>query len=209
MNEQLYSWAQLRGHFPYSKCPTYLTVVRHGQTTFNQARLVSGSNPHISLSALGKQQARRLASYGPYDLAISSTLPRAIATLDIAIDAGLDVAAVTTDSRLNERCLGVLEGKPAQDVKEFREGDMLYSPIGGESYLSVTQRVLSFLLDLEGGGRVLLVTHTGVMRVMMGVLRDIVDPAVMMSQSFCNAGGAVDVVLEEIRWPRFLPDIGS
>jgi 2,3-bisphosphoglycerate-dependent phosphoglycerate mutase len=208
MTAQIYPWAHLRDRFPITKPKTYLTVVRHGQTTFNLSGLVSGSNPHISLCDLGKQQARRLASYGPYDLAISSALPRAIATLNIAIAAGLEVASVTTDSRLNERCLGVLEGKPHKFIKEFRDGNMLYSPIGGESYLSVTQRVLSFLLDLEGGGRVLLVTHADVMRVLRGVIRNIAEPAEMMGHTFFNACGE-DAVLKEINFPRFLPEVGS
>lgn len=206
MAEPIYSWDILKTQFPMYISGGLLTVVRHGQTTFNAAKLISGSREDISLSPLGKETARRLADIeGTFDLAITSTLPRAIQTLDLAIDAGLAVDYVTHDARLNERCLGVLEGRPFQDIPEYRLGDFSYAPKGGESYLSLTQRLLSFLVDFDWAQRTLLVTHVGPMRILLGIFDGTANPAAVLDRR-CDNAKSVDLVVETIHWPRFLPD---
>lgn len=204
---RVYTWAQLKSLFPLYVSDGLITIVRHGQTTFNAARLVSGSRPDIQLTPAGKSQARLLAQLeGPYDLAISSSLPRAIATLDIAIEAGLDVASVSVDSRLNERCLGVLEGHPFQDVPEYRLGDLTYAPKGGESYLSVTQRILSFLVDMDWSQRTLIVTHVGPMRIMLSILDGTASPVAVLDRQ-CKNSEAIDIPIGIVGWPKFLSSV--
>lgn len=183
--------------------PLSLTIVRHGQTTYNQCQLITGSRRDVSLTPKGRQQARILSQNlnGPFDLAISSTLPRAIDTLDILLESDLDVTDAATDPRLNERSMGVLEGQPYRRIPAYSNGDMDFAPTGGESYRELTHRILSFLKELEGG-RILLITHVGPMRVMMGVFKQL-GAVEMMAQSFGNTH-PVATEVETLYWPPFL-----
>lgn len=209
----VYSWAPLREAwgrgliFPKVEAD----IVRHGQTEYNARGLVSGG-ADVALSDLGRQQAVQVARLlrPPYQAIFVSRMSRAIETLDIALTyRGLPVV-YDIDSRLNERSLGVLEGRPRVHVQEFAEGNLDFAPAGGESYRSVAQRCMSFLLDIQRimsawpmGSRILICTHQGPMRILHGVMHEERSPSRILGVEWGNAL-MVRQTLTNVHWPRFL-----
>lgn len=191
--------------------PVALHMFRHGETTHNSRGLISGTLD-VALTERGREQARALGGRlaASYDLAICSELSRSRETLELALTAGgVRVHNLFSDFRLNERCLGELEGQPARSLEAYRRGDLGYAPPGGDSYAVVAFRVLAFLIDLAGwveehGVRsVALSTHMGAMRALAAVLEEQRDAAAMMARCFDNS----HVLVEDWRavsWPPFL-----
>lgn len=191
-----YEWSEIEAKLASCSNRFALEVVRHGQTEANAAHRFSGASD-VPLTGLGEKQARELGSKltGPYDLAFHSPLARSRRTLELAIDAGgVAVGEVIEDERLAERSLGVLEGLPSQAIPEYERGDFHWCPDGGESYASVTHRVLSFLADLATAAgerkeplRALACTHVGPMRVLIPVLRGATDRDGILTAKYANA----------------------
>jgi broad specificity phosphatase PhoE len=187
--------------------------MRHGETTLNEKGRVSGAAPDVNLTERGKQQTRALAAHlkPPYALAFSSKLKRSRLTLAIALaEAGIR-AQRYADSRLGERSLGELEGRRNRHIEGFFSGDLLFAPPGGEPYLSVVQRCLSFLVDVhtatrkKAGARVLVCTHMGPMRVLKAILTEEKSARSMMHYSFKNSE-LIQIDAGELQWPPFLED---
>ena len=103
-----------------------------------------------------------------------------------------------------------MEGKPRIFVPQFAAGDMDYAPDGGESYRSVAQRCLSFLLDLHllslawpSGQRVLICSHMGPLRIIVATATGEHDAARLMAQEWKNAL-KMRLALRKVSWPPFL-----
>lgn len=187
--------------------PLDIHLVRHGETVTNAQSLVTGSMD-VPLTNLGREQAilvgRQLERR--YDVAFHSTLTRSQETLSLALAAGrVAVDHVFADRRLNERSLGELEMKPWEPVEEFARGDFGYAPAGGDSYAEVTQRLLSFLVDLvrythevEETRKVLVCGHMGPMRILMAIFGEFSDPVAVLGQSFRNTE------ICHVKWRRLL-----
>ena len=192
----VYEWSEIEEKLASCSSPFALEVVRHGQTEANADRRFSGASD-VPLTDLGERQARELGSKlgGPYDLAFHSPLARSRRTLELALDAGgVRVGEVIEDERLAERSLGVLEGLRSRPIPEYERGDFQWSPEGGESYCSVTHRVLSFLADLGAAAagrreplRALACTHVGPMRVLIPVLRGATVGDDVLTAKYANA----------------------
>jgi broad specificity phosphatase PhoE len=191
-----------------------LDVIRHGETTLNEKGRVSGSAPDVNLTVLGRHQAQALARLldPPYVAAFSSTLKRSKLTLKIALSASEINVPKRADPRLGERSLGELEGRRHRLIPEFAEGDLLFAPERGENYLSVTQRCLSFLVDIHRltrrrrNARVLICTHMGPMRVLKAIAENEHDPGQMMGYSFSNTE-LLQLNLTKLQWPAFLREV--
>ena len=157
-----------------------LTVVRHGQSTWNKLQKVQGQNDEAQLTDDGRAMARavatELAQYS-FSRIISSDLQRARQTAAIIADVlGLQV---THDDRLRERSYGILETGPSSGVTPELSGldlvaqrvvDVEAKPDGGESLREMYERTTSFLTELLSDGRddrVLLVSHGGPIRTML------------------------------------------
>ena len=187
-----------------------LDVVRHAESVANAKGLVAGKWD-AGLSKRGHVQAMKLAwllRRASYKCALSSSLTRTTATLFYASYLPrASLLPLCRDARLDERSLGELERKPRRFLVEYSLGDLKYAPPGGESYLELTQRVLSFLVDLRDGLRsqepVLIATHVGPMRVMAAVFEDIADPACMLKLNFPHAR-PYHFNLANLSWPKFL-----
>lgn len=209
----VYDWLELRKRwgaglrFPHVE----FDVIRHGETELNSAELVTGQL-NVDLSDLGREQARLLGRTlrPPYEAMFASTLHRSIETLCIALEARGLPLTFETDARLNERSLGIMEGRPRVFVPEFAAGDLDFAPPGGEGYRSVTQRCLSFLIDLHDRAhdwpadrQVLICSHMGPLRVLVATLTGEHDAARMMAQEWKNAL-KMRLSVTEVEWPAFL-----
>lgn len=186
-----------------------ICVIRHGQTTLNALGLVSGGND-TELTRIGRIQAveaaKELSRRGEaFDVAYSSHLERSRQTLAIVRTvAGWDHIEVHADPRLGERRLGALEARPARRIPALERGDLQWSPPGGESYAAVARRLLDFLVDLlsceaVAYRRVLLCSHVGPMRLLLGIANNEADPAKVLGYDLpnlapvCLTGAAVRI----------------
>jgi probable phosphoglycerate mutase len=161
--------------------PCTLILARHGETDWNmQRRLQGAAAPGPPLNARGCTQALALAAHiaaGPQiDAVYSSDLSRARETA-AAVAAALPCApAVREKPELRERALGAAEGRTlaelrAEDAAAYaavvsRDEDAP-PPGGGESVAALRARVgaaLEAIAAEHPGGRVLIVTHGGVLR---------------------------------------------
>ena len=93
-------------------------------------------------------------------------------------------------------------------IGAYALGDLTYAPHGGESYLDLARRLLSFLVDLrrqtEREMRVLVATHVGPMRVLVGVLEKLNNARSVLALQFPHAE-AYPVTLKDLTWPAFFP----
>ncbi|MFA5799853.1 MAG: class I tRNA ligase family protein [Candidatus Peribacteraceae bacterium] len=151
-----------------------LTLVRHGETDFNKAKLIQGSNIDLSLNKTGKAQAKKAGAAlkgTPFDLIISSDLKRAEETARIiAKETGVPFEG--TNPLLRERDMGAWTGKSVDEVlathpgilKGVRTVFQQITPPEGEPYekfVARAQETCDLLLKKYAGKRVLLVAHGG------------------------------------------------
>jgi broad specificity phosphatase PhoE len=189
-----------------------LWLVRHGETTTNAASLFTGTTdaPLTVNGRLQAQDAGRTIAGAAFDLGFASQLERSIETLELMARAGgLTIPHTVQDPRLAERSFGALERTPIRPRDPRLAIDLTFAPGGGESYISMTRRCLSFLLDLRclaaDLGRplaVLVSAHTGPMRVITAILDETSDPVVVRERLFHN-GEIVRGSLGRLAWPVF------
>lgn len=209
------SWSELRQLWGQGLIfPEVLVdLVRHGESTINQRGLISGSLD-ADLSTRGQHEATLLgrALRPPYSAVYASELRRSQETARLALGAAGRSMPIVIDWRLNERSLGELEGEPTRFVREFAQGQLDYAPPGGDSYLETSQRCMAFLLDLShrdlpAGGRLLLSTHSGPLRIFKAIFEPARSAQEMMEYTFQNAE-LISYSLGRVKWPKFLPDAG-
>ena len=144
-----------------------LLVARHGQSTWNaQGRWQGKADPE--LTALGEQQAQDAALHvGEISCVWASNLQRARLTASIIATAkGLEVEI---DERLAERDAGEWEGLTRLEIEAGWPGFLAghKRPNGFEPDESVAARgveVLTEILGKAGDVRILVVSHSGVVR---------------------------------------------
>jgi 2,3-bisphosphoglycerate-dependent phosphoglycerate mutase len=156
-----------------------LTLVRHGQSTYNAENKMAGSTD-VPLTVTGKFQAREtgiLLSDIPYHKAFSSDLNRAKATLKLILKENDFETPFTLSIRLiREQNYGFLEGKEKNElisiygekqVFEWRRS-IKSAPPSGETFEEVRVRAKQFmLLYLQPAltkGNVLVVSHGNFLR---------------------------------------------
>jgi probable phosphoglycerate mutase len=141
-------------------------LVRHGETEWSRdGRHTSVTD--LPLTPRGEQQASvlrdRLAE-ASFDRVISSPLARAVRTAELA---GLEVDEVDDD--LHEWRYGDYEGVSTPDIRETVPGWTVWShpSPGGESGDEVATRCDRVIARCrDGGGRILLVAHGHLLRVL-------------------------------------------
>lgn len=154
-----------------------LILLRHGQTTWNQRKIVQGHDDGATLSDEGRAQVHHVLDVVRalrVDHVVSSDLRRAVQTAEIvAQELGL---SRTVDPAIRERSLGVLEGGAVGDATTSLTGieeqwvvDETARPEGGESLEELYRRTASFVdraAHTYSGQRLLVVTHGGAIRTM-------------------------------------------
>ncbi len=157
---------------------TRLLLVRHGETTWNDAARYQGQ-VDVPLSARGQVEAKclaeRLASESIHAIC-ASDLARARNTAQIVADRlG---RPVTLEPRLCEANLGEWQGLTYAEVRRryFRDTDPLPAyfvdtpPLGGESLRQLQARVMSaieYIAAQHTDENVLVVTHGGCLKVLL------------------------------------------
>lgn len=137
-----------------------LYLVRHGQTMFNEKRVIQGWCD-APLTMLGREQASRIGRYFArrdieFDAAFTSTLTRTQQTIECITDMPYERI-----EDLREWGFGAFEGERVSLMPPFPWKDF-FVPYGGEAQLDVRERVCSALEDImerSDGGRVLAVSH--------------------------------------------------
>jgi broad specificity phosphatase PhoE len=152
-----------------------MTLVRHGETNWNDQRLIQGHNNVAQLTARGREQAREAAESFRglgFELLVASDLDRARETAQIIGDAlGL---SVLSEPLLRERSFGTFEGGPQEDLTSAVTGienDVIVDPDArppeGESFRDVvnrSQRFFERVIKEWSEQRLLIVTHGGTIR---------------------------------------------
>lgn len=161
-----------------------LLLVRHGETELNSAEKLWG-HTDVKLDALGLKQAERLRerlAVEKIDAIYSSNLERALVTAKtIASRHQLEVVIC---AELHEVDFGQLEGLTLSEAyqrypevaKLRRKRSLKLKYPGGDSFIEFSNRVSKFLSRLEHHTveeTVLIVAHSGVLRVLLCRLLDI------------------------------------
>ena len=150
-----------------------LYIARHGQTEYNAARRMQGSDSDSPLRAVGLEQAKYLGKTiknMTFDAVYASPLKRAMDTTRIAFnDEALFEKGALTDCRLVEIGLGEAAGLhwDVANLNFMTSPETYVPPPGGEALEAMISRVDSFLQDLaqKSHKKVFVLAHGYVMRV--------------------------------------------
>ena len=160
-----------------------LYLVRHGETKWNHELRYLGHSD-IPLNKTGQKQAKALAKRIKglkVDLILASDLKRTMQTAKAA-NSTLKTE-IKKEPRLREIFFGEIEGveskiakkRFAKELKKWME-DPDYALPGGESLGAFSNRLISLLNDIkkmDDVDSIMLVTHNGVIRVMIQLLLDL------------------------------------
>ena len=186
-------------------------LIRHGESTANLARRLSGWHD-VALTDKGIAQARRageMIKHHPIDRVISSDLQRAADTARHAIGIwaearGVEPLPVQTDRNLRERNLGTFQGRSIDKLREDGRISALLgwdtAPPGGESLRTVITRCIPALLAHDGPGCVAVFAHGGVIRGLTGLLEGV--PLSEIGVRKIPNAIPIPVELEEGAWGR-------
>ncbi|MFB6073890.1 MAG: histidine phosphatase family protein [Haloarculaceae archaeon] len=199
---------------------TTIVAVRHGETAWNREGRLQGWAP-TPLTDRGREQADQLGAAltaaHDVDRILSSDLHRTAETVEILCE-HVD-APVSFESAWRERDAGVFQGLPFEELferfPEYALGEAGREaahrrPDSGESLAEVRDRVLdrweTTLAGCDSSETVLVATHGGPIRLLLGHLKelDIVDAILEQSQGNCAINefafdpetGAVRIVRE-------------
>lgn len=149
----------------------HLYLARHGQSEWNLQGLLQGS-ADIPLNDTGRQQAMALSTRLRgivLDAVYASTLRRSAETAEIVHGS----AALRLVPELNERRLGLFEGRKSDAEYERRSQDPDDTLDGGESLTAFFARVnasMAQILDRHRSGAILIVGHGGTNQMIMATL---------------------------------------
>ena len=176
-----------------------LWLIRHGESTGNQAHVLQGQ-ADMPLSERGRRQAvalaKRLSSLGGFSAIYSSDLSRAWATaLETGAELGMEPVA---DARLREIDIGTWSGLTLDEIQErfpdefrvWQERDPDLRRGQGESYAEAGRRmatVCSELAQRHPGGRILVISHGGVIRTYVSLIMGL-DLRHLWHLSMANTG---------------------
>ncbi|MCD2256802.1 histidine phosphatase family protein [Lactobacillus sp. CC-MHH1034] len=153
-----------------------LTLIRHGVTEYNEHALIQGGGSDTPLNALGRQQARQLATVFDariYDYIVVSPMKRTLETAQILLGAQNQY---TMDERLQETNFGDWEGQSITALQQqypgcFDETGLIlpdYAAIAhGETFQAVRERtraITAATLKDYPNGKILFICHGSVIR---------------------------------------------
>ena len=160
-----------RSHLKQGETTIKLYLIRHGETTWNQQRIIQGSGSDTELSESGRRQAEKLAlalKDVPLTAIYSSPLKRAMDTA--AAIARYHNLKITPDPGLKEVHVGEFEGMTlekfatgfGQFVVDWQTKGESVNFNGGENLGKFKDRVwasVQNIVESNPGGEVVLVSH--------------------------------------------------
>lgn len=173
----------------------YLTLIRHGQSTYNLANLFTG-NVDAPLTSLGEAEAlaagKKIKDF-IYNVAYTSMLIRAQETLRIILEEIQQTTIpVIKNAALNERMYGNLQGlNKAETARKYGDAQVEIwrrsfdvRPPGGESLEDTFNRTVPYYkLEIEpklkSGENILIVAHGNSLRALMMYLENISKEAIV------------------------------
>ena len=162
--------------------PRRVVVLRHGQTAYNLAGRVQGQLD-VPLDTEGLAQAARAGAAlagAAFASVVASDLARAFVTATLVAGE----VPVVPDARLRELSLGAWQGLTTAEIKdrwpqeyaEWQAGEDVARG-GGETYGEAAARAVPCVSDavaaLPVGGTLLVVTHGGTARALLGALLEL------------------------------------
>jgi 2,3-bisphosphoglycerate-dependent phosphoglycerate mutase len=172
-----------------------LTIIRHGQSTYNLANLFTG-NLDVPLTTLGEEEAlaagKKIKDFA-YSVAFTSMLVRAQETLRIILETIQQTAIpVIKNTALDERRYGDLQGlNKADTIAKYGEAQVeiwrrsyAVRPPGGESLEDTFNRTVPYYKTVieprvQAGENVLIVAHGNSLRALMMYLENISPEAMV------------------------------
>lgn len=179
---------------------TTIVAVRHGETTWNREERMQGWAP-TPLTDLGREQAGQVgAAIGDEyetDRILSSDLYRTMEMAELLLE-HFD-APVTFESAWREHDIGAYQGLPKDEMFErFPEYGLwevgpeaaYEQPESGESLAEVRERVVerweTLLTECDPVETVLIVSHGGPIRLLLGHVKNLDIAEAIMEQSQAN-----------------------
>ncbi|MDH1099639.1 alpha-ribazole phosphatase family protein [Pseudomonas mosselii] len=178
-----------------------LELLRHGETELGGG--LRGSLDDALTESGWEQMRQAVADSGPWDLLVSSPLQRCAAFADeLGVRLNLPVLR---EAGVRELHFGEWEGQSAAQIMQvdadalgqFWNDPYAFTPPGGEPVLAFAERVLAAvegLRSVHAGKRVLLVTHGGVMRLLLARARGL--PREQLLQVEVGHGALVRLMLD-------------
>lgn len=162
-----------------------IDLLRHGEAAGGRRYRGSTDDP---LTATGWAQMHAVVADGKWDRIVTSPLARCCAfAAELAAERGIDV---DIDARLREMGFGRWEGRSAEELMRDERDALLRfwadpvanAPPNGEPLADVARRVLEAWREhaaRAAGARVLMVSHGGPIRVILGHLAGVPDSALI------------------------------
>ena len=161
--------------------------MRHGETIWNQKRLLQGSTD-INLNESGRELATRTAiqlSDVNFDIIFCSPLKRALETASIM--KGDRNISIFTDNRIKELGFGFYEGLNVDDLLNdtacpfhhfFDNPDLYLAPSDGETLEQLISRGKSFMKDIiepmeNTYSRILIVAHGAMNKAILAYVKNL------------------------------------
>jgi 2,3-bisphosphoglycerate-dependent phosphoglycerate mutase len=172
-----------------------LTIIRHGQSTYNLANLFTG-NLDVPLTSLGEEEAlaagKKIKEFS-YHVAFTSMLVRAQETLRIILETIQQTSIpVIRNAALDERRYGDLQGlNKADTIAKYGEAQVeiwrrsfAVRPPGGESLEDTYNRAVPYYKAVieprvHAGENILIVAHGNSLRALMMYLENISPKAMV------------------------------
>jgi len=217
--------------------PTWIGIVRHGESEGNLARRAAMEQGHeqialetrdmdVPLSPLGHRQSAAMGAWlgrhqSPPDAILSSPYARAHSTATAMARAARWSSPLILDERLREKEFGIIDTLTATgilarhpDQARFRKslGKFYHRAPGGESWCDVILRLRSVAdsLRLEyAGRRVLIVCHTVVVLCFRYLLEKLTEAEILAIDAAHNIANAslTSYSRDAIRENRWVPDL--
>lgn len=144
-------------------------LVRHGQTEGNVKDLLQGGGSDAALTANGREeavQAGQKLSFVPFDMVYASPKLRTQKTAQYIMQASqYTLPKMQIEEALNEMNFGTYESEPIKTFIDKQHFDLFLDSkkahqVGGESFQDVTNRVTTFINQLDSSfDNVLCVSH--------------------------------------------------
>lgn len=217
-----------------------LWLVRHGESVGNIAATAAEEagadlipldirDADVPLSPTGREQAVALRGWldgrrASLESVWCSPYARARETLDIALGDDAPDVAVSTDERLRDRELGVLDllttvgvsrHHPEEVARRHHLGKFYHRPPGGESWADVVLRLRSFIADrsatADGADRTLIVAHDAIVMLFLYICLDLSEADLLdFAQVHTVANASVThLVRKSIAHPWELADFSN